>query len=298
MSTIDALIREQNPPAPILPKEREAVTEIVTPTGVTIRYEDKRHYYWINGVKVDSVSKILGCLDKPALPWWGMKVGVEGVQTLLRADSLGAPLQDLGVDAVVEMLTANKLTVNHVRDKAGARGTTVHDALETWANDGTLPDPDAYPDEQRGYVQGLLAFIDDAAIQPGATEVIVGSLKHGFAGRYDLRAILADCELCTRLDKNKKTGEVKQNREIVPGGSYLPDLKTTGGIYLEQFLQLEAYEGASVECGYSPTDYRAVLRVTSEGLYEFVRSEASYADFLAVKTCHDVVAELKKRQGC
>src|SRR5690242_3907680 len=29
--------------------------------------------------EVPSVTTVLGVLDKPALPWWGMKCGVEGV---------------------------------------------------------------------------------------------------------------------------------------------------------------------------------------------------------------------------
>jgi hypothetical protein len=39
-------------------------------------------------VDVPSVTTALGILEKPALPWWGMKVGVEGVLELRRKREL------------------------------------------------------------------------------------------------------------------------------------------------------------------------------------------------------------------
>jgi len=33
---------------------------------------------------VPSVTDVLGCLDKPGLPYWGNKVGVDGVLELVR----------------------------------------------------------------------------------------------------------------------------------------------------------------------------------------------------------------------
>lgn len=250
-----------------LPAPRPEIVESVTPSGVTIRYEDKRHLYFLDGEKVPSVSTILGVLDKPALPWWGMKTGVAGVLALQERNVW--PLVP-DVDTVVRLLTENKLTVNHVRDKAGERGTTVHDALEAWATEGRTPNPEMYPADQVGYVEGLAWFLRDNEIVPEATEVIVGSVSHRFAGRYDLRC-------------------------AIDGKVSLLDLKTSGGIYPEHFLQLEAYEGASVECGYGPTVQRVVLRVASDGTYELRVSPAVFDDFLAVNVCYRATSALKAR---
>ena len=59
------------------------------PAGYTISYfvEPKRKYE-IDGVEVPSVTTVLGCLDKPALPYWGNKIGVEGVLELVRRGEL------------------------------------------------------------------------------------------------------------------------------------------------------------------------------------------------------------------
>lgn len=281
--TLAAILAEADVP---VPKMRPETEEIVTPSGLVIRYEDAKHLYFLDDVRVPSVTSILGVLDKPALPWWGMKVGVQGVLALQEKGAF--PLVP-DADSVVSLLTEHKLTVNHVRDKAGQRGVTVHDALEKWALDGTVPNPDRWPDEQSGYVHGLVSFLEAAAPEPQQTEVMVGSRTHKYAGRYDLRCTIGERRLCTML---KKDAIVDSD---FPGGRVLLDLKTTGNVYPEQFLQLEAYEVAGVECGYDPTDFRAVLHVTQDGLYQFRVSPASGEDFLAVKACYDATTALKER---
>jgi hypothetical protein len=224
--------------------------------------------------EVPSVTTVLDVLNKPALPWWGMKVGVEG--TLSAYKSWG--LDGATVDGIIEWLTAQKLTVNHVRDKAGARGQAVHDAFEAWARAGFKPDPSIYPDEERGYVEGLLAFLDDVpSIEPIAVEVLVASAQYGYAGRYDIRfRTSAEHDVVVHRTKRKIT-----TRKLAPG-TYLGDLKSSKDIYPSHARQLEAYERASVESGYEPTDGRGILHVSADGTYEFVRSWATLHDFLCV----------------
>jgi hypothetical protein len=221
--------------------------------------------------EVPSVTTVLDVLSKPALPWWGMKVGIEGTLTI-------APPRTATVDEVVELLTQRKLTVNHVRDKAGARGQAVHDAFEAWARTGFKPDPSIYPDEERGYVEGMLAFLDDVpSIEPIAVEVLVASEQYDYAGRYDIRfRTSAEHDVVVHRTKRKTT-----TRKLAPG-TYLGDLKSSKGIYPSHARQLEAYEQASIESGYEPTDGRGILHVGADGTYEFVRSWATVEDFLCV----------------
>lgn len=264
-----------------------------TPSGVKLFYQDEpKRLYTVNGKWVPSVTTILGVLDKPALPWWGMKIGVEGVLKLLSDGVLRfEDLDDLpDTETAVEALTASKLTVNHVKDKAGSRGTSVHRALEDWADFGKWPDPFAYPAEEQGYVRGVMAFLEDAAPEVIASELMVGSVVHEFAGRYDLLAILGEREVVTRLYPKRKP-----KRETIDGGVYLLDLKTSKNVYTTHHLQLAAYEGATRECGYTPSDFRGVVRVSPTGGYELVRSDRGYFDaFLAVNECWRAMESLKK----
>lgn len=299
----------------------------VTPSGVKVFYSPspKRHYkvrqisfsekddikdeWW----EVPSVTTVLGVLEKKALPWWGMKVGIEGMldlhrQGILREVPVGsqrvlavpgplgvgeAGLVVAGVDEVVAQLTSSKLTVNHVRDKAGDRGTAVHDAFELWANDGTLPDPEMFPAEQRGYVEGLLAFLADAQPEPVGAEVMVGSVEHGFAGRYDVRLRITE----ERQVVYKRTPVKGAQYATLSPGLILGDLKTSSGVYPSHSRQLEAYELASIECGYEPTDARGIIHVSKDGEYEFVRSTATADDFLVVLAVWKSDQSMKTRKA-
>lgn len=285
----------------------------VTPSGVEVRFcKDPRKYEVRNVLdewttdgtdwtEVPSVTQILDTLSKPALVWWGMKVGVEGVKELLDdyyTDTNGKQYPLESVELAVEMLTANKLTVNHVRDKAAYRGSSVHEALEHWyraqvsdnpkVDPNVLLQPDFYPEEEKGYIQALVNFLDDAGLEPIASEVMVGSVEHGFAGRYDLLAYYGGNEICTHL-----TPKIERRDTLEPG-VFLIDLKTSKGVYPQShYRQLAAYEQASVECGYEPSDNQIVVNCQSDGRYQAKVSCATLEDFLAVKSVYDSNQRLK-----
>ena len=50
----------------------------------------------------------------------------------------------------------------------------------------TIVDPEVFPAEEQGYVIGVNRFIHESGFVPLKSEVIVASLIHGFAGRFDL----------------------------------------------------------------------------------------------------------------
>lgn len=228
--------------------------------------ETPKRRYLLNDVEVPSVTQVLGVLEKTALPWWGMTVGVKGVCALAQS---GEELDWTDPAGIVSLLTATKRTVNHLRDSAATRGKSVHDALEAYATSGTVPRPSEFPAEDRGYVQALARAI--VALEPEclATEVMVGSVEHGFAGRYDL--------LCT-----------------IDGLSCRLDLKTGKRIYDVALLQLAGYELAAVEgMGEDPADQLLVLRLDAGGEFELVRSHATAPMFLGILAAYNALAELK-----
>jgi len=193
------------------------------------------------------------------------------------------------------LLVSEKMTVNHQLSKAGDRGTSVHQAFEDWAVNGTIPHPEIYPEAERPYVEGLCKFIagweDNMRGADCQAEVMVGSLQHQYAGRYDLRCKWGGGRMVTRTYP-KRANKVEE----LPAGRYLIDLKTSSGTYPSQMFQLEAYELASRECGYGPTDFRYILHVTKNGEYEMVRSKATQSDFLAVLACYRALEDMKGRK--
>lgn len=310
---------------PALPKP-EPTTVSKTPSGIEIAYwslkepwQRKTRWYEVRKGQnsrwreVPSVTTVLDVLAKDALTWWGMKVGAQGVATLVGigllvptrtasgATVLGcvgptgegqSGLVVAGVPQMVELLKQCKLTTNDVRDAAGDRGQSVHNAFEAWAKEGLAPNPGMYPPAEQGYVEGLRRFLDESGAKPVANEVAVASVKHGYAGRYDV-----DIEYPQDIEIVVHHTPVRgEQRATVEAGVYLDDLKTSKDVYDSHFKQLEAYETARIECGYPPTKGRGVIHVDSEGRYKRVPSPAVFADFKAVLGVWKADQALRRRK--
>lgn len=285
-------------------EEPWGVAQAVTPSGIEIYYQvgPKRLYRvrqpvglsegmweYTDWVDVPSASTVLQVLEKGGLSWWGMKVGVQGAVAL--ASGGHVDLDDVHPDCldevstqVIELLKQHKLTVNHVKDKAADRGTNVHSALELYAETGTLPNPENYPENEAGYVRGLVRFLEDAQPVVEHSELMVATEL--FAGRFDMVASLAGEGVVKTYPKRAdKCEEVS--------GRWLLDLKTSKGVYPSYHLQLAGYEGAMEECGYGPVDQTGVVRVTDDGRYELVKGRATFEDFLAVLDVYRIIQRLE-----
>lgn len=292
----------EEPSPPDTEEKAYGVAEQEHPSGICVYFQagPKRLYrlrgkattssgdHYTPWKEVPSVSTVLDILEKGGLPWWGMRVGVDGVLKLIEEgvirwndswsslvtdnpDAQGTLIpatterivgkKELGIKG---LLTQHRLTVNHVRDAAGDRGTNVHTALELWATQGIAPQPAVYAPEEQGYVSALRDFLIDSGLEAVRSEVQIGSMKHKFAGRYDLEGLIPNnAEIVVR--SFPKTASI---RTKFPGGLYLLDLKTSAEVYDTHFIQLEGYEAGRIECGYDPSLYRGVIHVEANGKYE------------------------------
>lgn len=261
-----------------------------TPSGILVEYCADPRQYWVDSQPVPSVTTINDVLKKDALTWWGMKVGVEGLQELARRQLISVP-STWDTDALVGLLTKEKLTVNHVRDKAGDRGTNVHSALEDWCRTGIKPDPRNFPPQEEGWVRAIAKFTEEVVLEPIHTELMVGSARYQYAGRFDLMARTPEQEI--------KTGP--RTKRKVPAGIGVIDLKTRTlnakgerkPAYKENYLQLAAYAEACIECGYGRSEYEMVLLAYNDGTYDLSLSPARFSQFLDVKRCYDALKGLK-----
>lgn len=305
----------------VLPAEEPEHVTSLTPSGLEVYYSwaPRRHYKirygpetWAGATsilwewrEIPSVTSVLNVLDKSgALSWWSQEVSAEGVCELVRRGRVGMrhtqDAQALTIketdtwatkESLVDLLVSEHLSINHQRDKAADRGISVHSAFERWSEDTSFrPTPSDYPETEQGYITGLGRFLDDLGeVEDVESEVMVGSIQHGFAGRYDLRLTSSPAfeekTLVTRIYPKRAA-----KRGVIPAGKWLIDLKTSKACYASHSMQLAAYELASVECGYGATDYRAVVRVTADGLYEFRRANATADDFLSVLSTHQTMS--------
>lgn len=296
------------------------LTETVHPSGIEINYfvEPKRKYEikvtdseWI---EVPSVTTVLDTLEKGGLSWWGMRVGLQGVtqlfnmgvlfpveimvgnraQRVLGLRDASGQVVTAGLENVEELLKKNKLTTNDVKEDAGDRGQSAHDALEIWANSGDMPQPAMFAPQEQPYIMALVKALTDLGAEPLAWEVVVGSIEHGFAGRYDIRFRLHE----ERRVVVHHTPVLGPQFAIIPPGIYLGDLKSSKSVYVTHAKQLAAYELGSIECGLGATDARIVIHVDKDGKYRIVRTDewATPHDFLTTLAEYNSLAGMKRRK--
>lgn len=204
-------------------------------------------------IELDRVTSITGMLAKDALLNWYFDTTVQGVEILL---DYVKDLRSIRGN-VEEALEINRLRPVDVRDERAAEGTDAHEYLQALATTGNaktlLPNP---------YHQAVQAFWDSEQLDVVASEQILLSLKHRYAGT---------CDLVVHL------GQVP--RVIV-------DLKTRGApyAYASDHFQLAAYRTAWNEmhpdAPCSPVSY--VLLAHDDGTWNLIESALPESAWLAL----------------
>lgn len=254
------------------PQAREG-SEFQSYEGFSVEYRDGRHMYWghIDGRRDHwvSVTSAIGILDKPALRQWYAREAAIGLQELTRnymqpssftRENVLAILREKGFGPEVQ------------RDAGAERGNAVHAALRAYCETGRVPALKDYPEAHRGYVQALCAALVDLDPEPQMVEQIVGSPKHGFAGRLDL--------ICN----------VGMERQLW-------DAKTSPNAhkYPEAHLQVGGgYPACFPECGIEPVDKAMILVLDESGEYVIAEAKGTPEDFLAILGAHKALSALKK----
>ena len=173
-------------------------------------------------------------MDKPGLPPWAEKKGIEGVMAALK---LGLITKATDPQDAVQIVREHQLGADGARDEAADRGINVHALLEDYARTGKAPSLSKHPREHRGYVRALAGWLLHAQPEPVSIEQLVCDPEAGYAGRMDLIARI---------------------------GGFLTavDFKTQerAGIYESAHAQLRLYVRAHVACGgEEPTFGRVVV---------------------------------------
>lgn len=170
----------------------------------------KNHAYYLDGVKLDGVTTLLGNgLPKPALINWAANATAE------YAVDNWAELAELSLSERLKVLKGSRYAIT---DEAKQRGTEVHDLAEKLAKGEEVEVPDAIA----GHVSSALRFLDEYKFETILTETSCFHEKAMYGGTFDLLG-----------------------RSLLPehaGKVILADWKTNRtGIYSETALQLTAY---------------------------------------------------------
>lgn len=192
------------------------------PVGSECFYRDSDHSYWSE-------------IQEKGGKWSGVKSArltspstVGKVFDLQLADKLSAAAAKAGMEWFER------------KDRRAQEGTNVHEkVLEILAAGKRVPSLADVADEERGYSQGVIAWWRTKMPKPIATEQVVYSPTHRFAGRIDLIA-------------------------EIDGLVSIVDLKT-GFIGPGAHAQLAGYQLAAEESGFGPVEQTLLLKVTPEG---------------------------------
>lgn len=238
--------------------------------NLTVEYRDASHRYWIHAdderKSAVSVTSVLKVLDKPALLSWAERCGAEGAAWLAQDGELeGVPPTE-----AINLVRLHKLGMDAKRDAGADRGTAIHEVLEHYAREGTTPKLAEFDPTVRGYVSGLSRFLLTAQPEPVEVELLVASVKHGYAGRLDMIA---------RLDGRRR----------------LVDLKTspTARVFPEAHVQTRAYCLALPECGIEPVEDALIVAVGADATFATADCCAEDSDWLNVLACYRTMGRLK-----
>lgn len=182
------------------------------------------------------MTTVLQALAKPALVPWAARTAAEAV------------LDDPATYDTVEKAAA---AVYSKRDTAADRGSLIHGFAEATAR-GAEIDLAGVPEDARGHAQAFLAWTRAMRPTPLFTEANVYSDAHAYAGTTDLIAAFPD----------------RQVR--------LVDFKTTGDLYREVALQLEAYRRADFIVPHVGEPRRIILPPAAETAAVLLRADGTY----------------------
>lgn len=238
-----------------------------------IEFDPGPHTYTVNGEKgFPTVTQILGTtINKPFLVPWAYKIGVEAVHMMGDEEFERFRSEDFS-DAL--KIAKSVQTTTSIRDAAGDRGTAIHDALERYAKHGEVPLPVDFDEADQPRITGLAKWIVENRPEYLGAEVRTASLEHRYVGTLDAYV---------RFEKGAYSGKLARI-----------DYKTSKSIYPENFVQLEAYEQAEIECGEPESDVRLVVHIPQSGNCTLHESTATFHDF----ACHVALyRSLKDREA-
>jgi len=204
---------------------------------IELDFDARKHTYTLNGIKVPSVTKITGVLDKPALQHWAVNTTLDHLRDTLQADTPYTAEQIQGIldDAKGARWRQSREALNI--------GGDAHDWIERYVKAKLLnisgAEMPTYPPTLAA-VKSFLAWEQEHEVHWVASERKVYSRLHNYCGTLDALAVLN-------------------------GVLTVIDFKTSSGIYPEMYLQVVAYaQAVGEEDGITIGDV-AIVRIPKDG---------------------------------
>ena len=216
-----------------------------------------------------SITTALKALDKPAIPIWARNMTAEAAVRNL--EMLGTMVREAGPQAAIDWLAK---PADHKRDSKADLGTRVHALVEARIN-GV---PTTIAEDEAPYMAAYDQFHADWVVGYTATEYMVCSYRHEYAGTGDFVAVVNcpfDGRECRYRVDTKTMGVNKQGQ---PKGPYR---ETALQLAAAHYAEFSGRPGDPVKYAVPPADHHAVLALVENGTYRFVPYAVTAVTFQA-----------------
>lgn len=184
---------------------------------VILDFNEKVHKYTIDGKRVDGVTSILKIINKPALIGWAVRTDMFDLKrSILNLNRITE--QDL--DELIKVASSKH---EEIKTVSADFGTGVHRIIEQFIKTGKVLLEGTTP-ETKHVVDLFIKWAKENVSEFRDSERVVYSRKLGYCGTLDFTCFLKGSS-----------------------GLFVGDLKTTGRIYPEYWLQTAAYQLAYQE---------------------------------------------------
>ncbi len=226
---------------------------------VELEFNEDTHSYLIDGKKIVGTTSVLGCLHKPAITPWAVKVTVAHIESVLRSGIIYDEIE------IKNMLEDAKGAYRRHSTNAMDVGTMVHEWIASHVAGTTPPMP--VNQLAQNAIGAFLRWEKDHKVKFLESERLLYSKKHNYAGTLDFIA--------------KVDGKIK-----------IGDFKTSTGIYDEMWFQVAAYLQAYLEEFPSKEVVGGIIvRIGKDGALEI--GERKTKDGVVLEN-GDYIADVKK----
>lgn len=275
---------------------------IELPNGEAIFYDDSNHAYyravpekvldsnietWRRSTRLTGASTLSKpfSYDSGRLLAWKERMTCEGIAWLLSDEQiLGDPVPSWTAsgDSIRAKLKEESLLADDARDRKATIGTNVHSVLEGLAGVCPMPNVDEMEEAEKPYARAIFKWWELRRPEVHEAEAFVYNAELGYAGRFDLRAVLHECEDSPGIDPffhDKLT---------------LADLKSSGYIAASHHAQLALYNAGAIACGIGGSDGQMILQVKPDGSFREIKGQATHDDALACVAVYRAAGRIER----
>ena len=237
---------------------------------VTLKFDEGKHVYEVNGQRVLGVTGVCGVINKPALMYWSVNMAVEYLARNLKA---GKSYDEIEIKQLLEKA---KYAHRNVKKEAGDIGTLVHEAVDKYAKTGIITP--LVNTKAKTSLEQFIKWSTDNKVRFIENEIKVYSKKLGYAGTMDFY-----CQMGEKF--------------------FVGDTKTSSGIYDEMWFQTAAYQQAYQEETGDKVDGHLIVRVGRDGSievkenYEYEKNITAFNGALVLYRRIEELNDIRKGNG-